>query len=125
MCEWKKRGFLLVWLFNICGLQFGVVKEVCCCLVLQFGDSLSLGTLQLLELLCGFLFGLCAIRIRYLVFLFGIYEPLVLYLYERVIWVYLGFGFVRVPLYQFVLSRICYSKICSSSPVDVGYCRTT
>ena len=78
VCEWKKRGFLLVWLFDICGLQFGIVREVCCCLVLHFGDSLSLGTLQLLEFLCDSLFGLCAIRIRYLVF--GICEPLVLYL---------------------------------------------
>ena len=24
-----------------------------------------------------------------------------------------------------LLSQICYSEICSSSPVDVGYCRTT
>ena len=111
-----------MWFFDICGLQFGIVREVCCYLVLQFGDSLSLGTLQLLELLCDSLFDLCAIHIRYLVFVFSICEPLVLYLCERVIWVYLGFGFVRVSLHQFVLSQICYSKICSLSLVDVGYC---
>ena len=34
---------------------------------------------------------------------------------------YLGFGFVRVPLHQFVLSQICYSEYCSSSLVDVGF----
>ena len=45
VCE--KRCFLLVWLFDICGLQFGIMREVCCCLVLQFGDSLSLDTVQL------------------------------------------------------------------------------
>ena len=54
----RKRGFLLFWFFEICGLQFGIVKEVCCRLVLQFGDFLSLGALQLLDLLCGSLFGL-------------------------------------------------------------------
>ena len=32
----RKRGFLLFWFFEICGLQFGIVKEVCCRLVLQF-----------------------------------------------------------------------------------------
>jgi len=31
--------FLLVLLFNICELQFGIMREVCCCLVLvlRFG----------------------------------------------------------------------------------------
>ena len=135
VCVWEK-GSLFVWLFDICGLQFGIVREVCYCLVLvlRFGDLLSLGALQLLDLLCDSLFGLYAIHIWYLVFVFGICEPLVLwfvfgslvlYLWERAIWVYLGFGFVRVPLHQFVLFQICYSEICSSSSVDVGYCRTT
>ena len=55
------------------------MREVCCCLVLQFGDLLSLGSLQPLDLLCGFLFGSCTIRIWYLIFVTGIYEPLVLW----------------------------------------------
>ena len=61
----RKRGFLLFWFFEICGLQFGIVKEVCCRLVLQFGDFLSLGVLQLLDLICGSLFGFCTICIWY------------------------------------------------------------
>ena len=122
---WEK-GSLFVWLFDICGLQFGIVREVCChlVLVLRFGDLLSLGALQLLDLICGSLFDLCAILIWYL-------WPLVR------IW-FFGFVFVResslgvfriwvcgVPLHQFVLSQICYGEICSSSPVDVGYCWNT
>ena len=57
-CCVRKRGFILVWLFDICGLQFGIVREVCCylVLVLQFGDLLSLCVLQLLDLICGSLF---------------------------------------------------------------------
>ena len=131
---WEK-GSLFVWLFDIHGLQFEIVRKACyhLVLVLRFGDLLSLDVLQLLALICGSLFGLCAICIWYLVFVFGIYEPLVLgfvfgslvlYLWKRAIWVYLGFGFLRVPLHQFVLSQIWYSEICLSSPVDVGYCRT-
>ena len=49
-------------------------------LVLQLGDLLSLGVLKLLDLIYGSLFGLCAIRIWYLVLVFGIYELMVLYL---------------------------------------------
>ena len=77
----RERLDLLGWLFDICELQFGIVREVCCrlILVLRFGDLLSLGVLQLLDLICGSLFGLCTIRIWYLVFVFGIYEPLVLW----------------------------------------------
>ena len=43
----RKIGFLLVWLFDTCELQFGIVSEVCCrlILVLRFGDLLSLGML--------------------------------------------------------------------------------
>ena len=69
----------MVWFFDICGLQFGIVRQVCyrLVLVLQFGDLLSLGVLQLLDLICGFLFGLCAICIWYLVFVLGICEPLI------------------------------------------------
>ena len=57
------------------------MREVCyyLVLVLQFGDLLSLGALQLLDLICGSLFGLCTIRIWYLVFVFGNCEPLVLW----------------------------------------------
>ena len=75
----RKRGSLLVWLFDICGLQFGIVREVCChvVLALRFDDLLSLSVLQLLDLIYGSLFGLCAIRIWYLVFVFGVCEPLV------------------------------------------------
>ena len=66
----RKIGFLLVWLFDTCELQFGIVSEVCCrlILVLQFGDLLSLGVLQLLDWICGSLFDLCAVCIWYLVF---------------------------------------------------------
>ena len=88
MCEKKRLSF--VWFFDICVLQFGIVKEICYCLVLflQFGDLLFLCVLQLLDLICGSLFGLCAIRIWYLVFvgicepllLWFVFEPLVLYL---------------------------------------------
>ena len=127
VCECEKKRLSFVWFFDICGLQFRIVREVCCCLVLQFGDLLSLGALQLLDLICGSLFGLCVIRIWYL-WTFGSLVCIwffVLYLWERAIWVYLGFGFVRVPLHQFVLFQICYSEICSLSPVDVGYCWTT
>ena len=56
------------------------MREVCyrLVLVLRFGDLLSLGVLQLLDLIYGSLFGLCAIRIWYLIFV-GICEPLVLW----------------------------------------------
>ena len=55
------------------------MREVCyrLVLVLRFGDLLSLGALQLLDLFCGSFFGLCAIGIWYLVFVFGICEPLI------------------------------------------------
>ena len=94
-------------------------------LVLRFGDLLSLGALQLLHLICD---SLWFMRNWYLVFGIRIwylwtFGSLVLYLWERVIWVYLRFRFVRVPLHQFVLSQICYSEICSSSPMDIGYCQ--
>ena len=94
-----KKRLSFVWFFNICGLQFGIVREVFCRLVLvsRFGDLLSLGVSQLLDLLCGCLFGLCAIRIWFFGFVF---------VREN----YLG-GFMRVPLHQFVLSQICYSEI--------------
>ena len=130
---WEK-GFLFVWLFDICGLQFGIVREVCyrLVLVLRFGDLLFLGALQLLDLLCDSLFGLCAIDIwyMYLIFVnlwfFGfVFGSLVCICKRELFWVYLRFGFVRVSLHQFVLFQICYSEICSLSPVDVGYCRTT
>ena len=43
------------------------MREVCCrlVLVLWFGDLFSLGALKLLDLICGSLFGLCAIHIWY------------------------------------------------------------
>ena len=77
----RKRDFLLFWFFDICGLQFGIVREVCCRLfmVLGLGDLLSLGVLQLLDLICSSLFGLYAIRIWYLLFVFDICESLVLW----------------------------------------------
>ena len=72
MCVRERKDSLFVWFFDICGLQFGIVREVCChfvlVLVLRFGDLLSLGVLQLLDLIYGSLFDLCAICIRYLVF---------------------------------------------------------
>ena len=41
------------------------MREVCyrLVLILWFGDLLSLGVLQLLDMICGSLFGLCAIGI--------------------------------------------------------------
>ena len=74
-----RKCSLFIWLFDICGLQFEIVREICyhLVLVLRFGDLLSLGALQLLDFFCGSFFGLCAIGIWYLVFVFGIYEPLV------------------------------------------------
>ena len=72
VCVRKRLSLHLV--IDICGLQFGIVREVCyrlvLVLVLRFGDLLSLGALQLLDLLCGALFGLCAIGIWYL-WIFG------------------------------------------------------
>ena len=72
MCGCEKKRLSFVWFFDICGLQFGIVREVCCRLVLvsRFGDLLSLGALQLLDLLCGSLFGLYAIRIWFFGFVF-------------------------------------------------------
>ena len=53
------------------------MREVCCSLVLvlRFGDLLSLGVLQLLDLICGSLFWF----VRNLHLVFGICEPLVLW----------------------------------------------
>ena len=58
VCVWEKCSLFFVWLFDICELQFGIVREVCChlILVLRFGDLLSLGALQRLDLICGSLF---------------------------------------------------------------------
>ena len=74
-----RKGSLFIWLFDICGLQFEIVREICyhLVLVLRFGDLLSLGALQLLDFFC-------LVHIWF----FG------LYLWERIIWVYLIFGFV-------------------------------
>ena len=105
--EWvRKRGYLLFWFFEIRGLQFGIVREVCCRLVLWFGDLLSLGVLQLLDLICGSLFGSCTIRIWYLVFVVGICKPLVL---------------------RFVFVRECYLDVfeiwvCESASTSRGAC---
>ena len=120
----RKKGSLLVWLFDICGLQFGIVREVCShlVLVLRFDDLLSLSMLQLLDLICGSLFGLCAIRIWYLVFVFGVCELLVFWFCICEKENYLRLGFVRVLLHQFVLSQIYYSEICLMLPVNISYC---
>ena len=61
-CE--KKRFSLVWFFDICGLQFGMAREVCChlVLVLWFGDLLFLGVLQLLDLICVSLWVQHAVR---------------------------------------------------------------
>ena len=106
-CE---RDFVTTW-FWFCGL-------VICSLLVHCNFWIWFVTL----------FGLCAIGIWYLVFGIRIwylwtFGSLVLYLWERVIWVHLRFGFVRVPLHQFVLSQICYSEICLSSLMDIGYCQ--
>ena len=64
----QEKCSLFVWLFDICGLQFGIVREVCCrlVLILRFDDLLSLGVLQLLDLLYGSLFGFVFVRESYL-----------------------------------------------------------
>ena len=102
----KKKRVSFVWFIDIYELQFGIVREVCCCLVLQFGDLLSIGTLQLLDLFCGSLFGSCTIRIWYLVFVVGICKPLVL---------------------RFVFVRECYLDVfeiwvCESASISRGAC---
>ena len=50
----REKGSLFFLFFDICGLQFGIMREVCChlVLVLRLGDFLSLGVLQLLDLIC-------------------------------------------------------------------------
>ena len=112
MCGCEKKRLSFVSFFDICGLQFGIVREICyrLVLVLRFGDLLSLGALQLLDLFCGSLFGLCVIRIWFFGFVFvresylGVFE----------IWV------CESTSTLILLSQICYSEICLSSPVDVG-----
>ena len=65
---YEKKRLSFVWFFDICGLQFGILKEVCYHLVLvsRFGDLLSLDALQLLDLICGYLFGLSIVGFWYL-----------------------------------------------------------
>ena len=69
-CE--KKRLSLVWFFDICGLQFEMVREVCCDLVwfwfynLMICALLSFGMLQLLDLICDSLFDLCVICFWYL-----------------------------------------------------------
>ena len=129
---WEK-GSLFVWLFDICELQFRIVREVCYCLVLVLwlGDLLSLGALQLLDLVCGSLFSLCAIGIWYLYLVFVnlwficlcvclfsdfVFGYLVLYLWERAIWMYLGFRFVRVLLHQLYYPKFDIVKFVCRHP---------
>ena len=77
----RKRGFFLVWLFDICELQFGIVREVCYrtvfgSVVWRFALSWFVATFGF-DL--GYLFGLSIIGIwySYLVFVnlwfFGLY----------------------------------------------------
>ena len=69
------------------------MRKVCChlVLVLRFGDLFSLDLLQLLDLICGSLFGLYAIHIWYLVYAFGICELLVIWfcIYEKELFGYI------------------------------------
>ena len=64
----RKIGSLLFGSLIFVGYNLELWERFCCrlVLVLQFGDLLSLGALQLLDLICGSLFGLCLIRIWYL-----------------------------------------------------------
>ena len=102
-------------------------------LVLRFGDLLSLGALQLLHLICD---SLWFMRNWYLVFGIRIWY---LWTFGSLIRIwFFDFVFVResyLGVFEIwvceststliLLSQICYSEICLSSPVDVGYCRTT
>ena len=128
MCV-RKRDSLFVWLFDICGLQFGIMREVCChlVLILWFGDLFSLDLLQFLDLICGSLFGLYAIHIWYLVYVFGICKLLVIWfcIYEKELFGCIWDLGLWVPLHQFVWSQIWYSENCSSLSIDVGYCQIT
>ena len=121
--ECEEKRLPLVWFFDICGLQFGIVREVL--LPLGFGCAVWWFALSWCVATFGFALWLSLwfVRNSYLVFVNLWF--FVLYLWERDIWVYLIFGFVRVHLRQFVLSQICYSEICLLSPVDVGYCQIT
>ena len=67
VCVCERKRFSLRLVFDICGLQFGIVREVCyhLVLVLWFVDLLSLDALQLLNLLCDSLWFVCN---SYLVF---------------------------------------------------------
>ena len=100
----RKKRFSFVWFFDICGLQFGIVREVCSCLVLQFGDLLSFGTLQLLDLLCGSLFGAQ--------FAFDIWYS---YLVFVNLW-FFGFVFVRESYLDVFRIWVCES---ASTPISI------
>ena len=75
----RKRGFFLVWLFDICELQFGIVREVCYRTV--FGSVVWRFALSWFVATFGFdlWLSLWFEHNWYLVFVFGICEPLVLW----------------------------------------------
>ena len=102
--ECEEKRLPLVWFFDICGLQFGIVREVL--LLLGFGCAVWWFALSWYVATFGFALwpSLWFVRNSYLVFVNLWF--FVLYLSERDIWVYLIFGFVRVHLHQFVLSQI-------------------
>ena len=123
--EWWEK-FITAW-FWFCGL-------VICSLLVHCNFWIWFVALSLV---CAqFVFGIC----EPLVFLF-VFGSLVLYLWSFGflirIW-FFGFVFVResyLGVFEIwvceststliLLSQICYNEICSSSPVDVSYCRTT
>ena len=115
----RKKGSLFIWLFDICGLQFGIVREAF--LPLGFGSGIWWFALSWCVVTFGFdlWLSLWFVCNSYLVFVnlwfFGLY--LVLYLWKRAILVYLGFGFVRVSLHQFVLSQIWFVNVCLFRPL--------
>ena len=82
MCV-RKRGSLLVWLFDIYGLQFRIER---CLLRLDFGSAVWRFALSWCVAIFGFdlWLSLWFVRNWYLEFVFGICEPLVLcFVFER------------------------------------------
>ena len=126
LCVLEKEAFCCFVLWYLCIAIWNSERGL---LLLGFGSAGWLFALSLCVATFGFdlWLSLWFVHNSHLVFSIRIwylwtFSSLVLYLWERAIWVFLEFRFVRVPLHQFLLSQICYSEIFSSSPIDIGYC---